>query len=132
MKIDIGKIGSIPLILGGIFWIFVNGFAGALHRGFIPSSQTIEDTLFVEIPLILILLGIWLPHSAGTLFIGRIGTIIWLLPMGVLTIIIFGELDHAAPIALVVYFVIAISSILVTLDLWRCKKRRNDNENNPC
>lgn len=119
MKIDIGKIGSIPLIIAGILFSYSFGCVGILLAGFTPSIQIIQDTLFVEIPLILICLGIWLPRSRITLYAGRIGTILWLLPMSVYTLIIFGEFEHASPRSLIEYTIIVLSTVLTALSLWK-------------
>ncbi len=137
MKIDIGrlntnyigKIATIPLIIVGVLWELGGGWiVTVLFRGFTLSKEVIGYSLFVEAPLILIVAGIWLSRFRLFLYLGRVGTIIWLLPFGFHTIIIFGELEHAAPIVLIVYFIVLLSTISVTFSLWKRKKKEGEHE----
>ncbi len=125
MKIDIGKIGSIPLILFILFWTRLYGIA--VFNGYI-SIHLIGITLIVDVPLILICLPIWFPGSELRLWLGRIGTIIWILVMGLPTIMIIGEPEHSDPVTIIGYSVLMLSTVIVTIYLW--KHRRVGEENN--
>lgn len=126
LKINIGKIGSIPLILIGLYWTYLVGFGGfsfRILRRPIFSFRTMS-TIFIDIALILICLGIWLPRSKLRLYLGRIGSIIWIITMGYPTLMIFGELEHADTTILIIYFIIVLSTIVVTISLWKPRRKR--------
>ncbi len=120
--ISAGRIATIPLIIVMVFWELTSGFVADVLAGFTPSRQGIEYSLIVDVPLILITIGVWLSCYRFFLWLGRIGTIIWLLPFGLCTIIILGELEHAEPIALVVYFIVLLSTVSVVSFLWKKEK----------
>lgn len=117
--------GTIPLVIVIWFWATATGFIGdILYRDLTPSRETIGLNLLVDIPLILTVVGVWLSGCKPFLYLGRIGTIIWLLPFGVYSVVIFGELEHAEPRALVEYLIVLLSTIAVILSLWKREKKR--------
>lgn len=130
MKIDSGKIGSIPLIIAVSSWTFVFGLGGLsfriLERPFL-SFRTVSTILLV-IPLVLMCLAIWFPNSKLRLYLGRIGSIIWMIPMGFYSLMIFGEIEHAEPIALLIYCIVIASTILVMKSLWKPKSEEKGSE----
>lgn len=113
MKINIGKIGSLPLILVIVIWTYYH--AGGALDGYIPF---IELILLVDIPLVFICLAVWFPGSKGRLWLGRIGTIIWLLILALLALMIVTEFEHADTKTVIIYLVIMISTVIVTIYLW--------------
>ena len=122
LRIDSGRIGSVPLILVIVLWTFLEGFGGLDYYRYNPSIRTLMSTLLVDIPLIFICLAIWFPGSRLRLYLGRLATIIWWVLMAFYSLMIFGEIEHAELIALIIYFILILSKIAVSISLWNHQK----------
>lgn len=126
---EIARIATIPLIIVGLL---AAGCVWEIFKGYVPSRDSIEFCLSIDVPLILIIVGVWLSRYRLFLYLGRIGTVIWLLPLGFHTMMIFGELQNTEPIVLVVYFIVLLCTILSALFLWRPKKKEGEkHKDNP-
>jgi len=44
--------------------------------------------------------------------------------MGFYTLMVFGEFEHAEPIALVVYFIVLLSTAAIMISLWKPRRYR--------
>lgn len=125
------RVATIPLIATIVYWELGGGFVGYVLSGFTPSKQTIVTSLIVDVPLILIIIGVWLFRHRFFLYLGRIGTIIWLLPFGYYSAMVLGEFEHTDPIIWIEYPVLLLSTIAVTLRLWKREKKEGEHESSP-
>ncbi len=139
MKIDIGrlntnyigKIATIPLVVTMVYWELGAGLVADVLSGFAPSKQGIESSVIVDVPLVLIIVGVWLSRHRLFLYLGRIGTIIWLLPFGFYSVMVLGEFEHTDPIIWIEYPILLLSTMAVTLCLWKRVKKEGEHEDNP-
>jgi len=131
LKIDSGKtatiiariIVTIPLIFVGYMWN-PRIITCLLRSPCRPFFDEIVLTTLIDASIILICPSIWFPNSRLLLYLGKIGSIIWLLPMGFYTLMVFGEFEHAEPIALVVYFIVLLSTAAIMISLWKPRRYR--------
>lgn len=115
----IAKAATIPLAATMVYWELVAGVVGYVLAGFSPSSQAIECSLIVDVPLILIVVGVWLSSCRPFLYLGKIGTVVWLFPFGFYSGMVLGEFEHTDPIVWIEYPVLLLSTISVTYFLWK-------------
>ncbi len=122
MKIDYGKIGSIPLTLVGIFWTFVFGFGGTDYDKIVRRSILsfdIVSTLLIDVSLVLMVLPIWFPYSKLRLYLGRIGSIMWVALLIYPTMMMIGEPYATSKGFLLVYLIVVIFTALIITSLWK-------------
>lgn len=125
MKVDIGKIGSLPLIIVGMLWTFVFGFGGRDYDRIVRRSIfsfDIMSTILIDISLFLICLAIWFPDSKWRIYLGRIGSLIWIALLGYPTLMMVGEPHATSKGFFLVYVIMMASTILVSVSLWKRKK----------
>ncbi len=127
---DIERIATIPLIIVLVFLEWLAGCIGAILAGYTPSREAFELSLVVDVPLILIVVGVWLSRHRLFVYLGRIGTIIWLLPFGFYSAMVLGEFEHTDPIIWIEYPILLLSTISVTFSLWKRKKKEGEHEGN--
>lgn len=117
------RIATIPLIIVLLFLEWLAGCIGAILAGYTPSREAVELSLIVDVPIILIVTGVWLSRYRLFSYLGRIGTIIWLLPFGFYSLMVLGEFEHTEPVVWVEYPILLLSTISATFFLWKQRKK---------
>ncbi|MBU7036441.1 MAG: hypothetical protein HXS52_00800 [Theionarchaea archaeon] len=128
---NLARVATVPLIIVPLLWASATGFIGDIvYRDFALSKETLGSNLIVGVPIIAIAIGVWLPHRKLFLYLGRIGTAVWLFPFGFFSFMVLGEPEHAEPIVFIIFLVLFLSTVSVIWFLWNLSKKEKEHENN--
>ncbi len=117
LKIYSGKFATMPFILIIAYVVYHN--CAIILYGYFPPIDSIIASLAITLPLIFMCQAVWFPDSKLGVRLGKIGYVARIIVLVFPTLAIFGEIEHAEPAALIVYVIMLISTVIVTVSLWR-------------
>lgn len=82
-------------------------------------SFNIMSTILIDVSLVLMVLPIWFPHSKLRLYLGRMGSIIWVALLSYPTMMMIGEPYATSRGFLLAYLIVVISTALIIISLWK-------------